>query len=247
MGYLYRPMLKKGSLPDGPCQDKAHGQKDTCPTCRARFGKFWWVKYYVNGCPRRESTKCVKKPGAQDFLNIREGAKSAGAPLPAKLDRLRYQELSQDLKTHYETTGSRDSREAGYRLKHLDNFFRNDWAVGITPPRVTQYVQHRQAELEQGKTHAGKTPEEIRLSHNRTINIELSVLKRMLNLAYRNGRLARVPHFDRLTEAPPRSGFFEASQFERLLEHLPHYLRAPMTFAVKVEPDVLGFFGGLTR
>jgi len=253
-GYLYRQLLKKGTLPasqpDGhgkpieKCPDgkRYHWQEVFCPTCRATFTKTWWVKYYVNGNARRESTRCTKKGDAQRFLALRLGAKAAGDPLPQRLDRIRYQDLSQDLKTHYQVTGCRDAKESGYRLHHLDAFFGNDYAVGITPPRAAKYIQHRQTE--------GVS--------NRTINIELSVLKRMLNLAYRNGKLARVPHFDRLTEAPPRSGFFEASQFECLLEHLPSYLRAPMTFAYitgwRVQSEVLtlqwsqvDFPGGVIR
>ncbi len=207
-----------------------------------RRGQVWWVKYYVNGAPRRESTRCVKKGDASRYLALREGAKAQGAPLPIRLDRIRYDELSQDLKIHYETTGSRDTKEAGSRLVHLDRFFAESWAVALTPPRIAEYVQHRQG---QGVS-------------NRTINIELAILKRMLRLAYDNGKLLRVPPFQMLKEAPPRSGFFEHSQFERLLEHLPPYLRAPLTFAYvtgwRVHSEILpltwaqvDFPGGVVR
>ena len=131
-GYLYRQLLKKGTQLNGQkCPDakRYHWQEVSCPTCHATFTKTWWVKYYVNGCARRESTRCTKKGDAQRFLALRLGAKAAGDPLPQRLDRIRYQDLSQNLKTHYQVTGSRDAKESGYRLQHLDAFFGNDYPI----------------------------------------------------------------------------------------------------------------------
>ena len=49
---------------------------------------------------------------------------------------------------------------------------------------------------------------------NGTINRELTVLGRMLRLAYENGKLVRMPVIRKLSEAPRRQGFFERERFE---------------------------------
>lgn len=185
---------------------------------RLRSGKecrYWWAKYYVNGKPVRESTGAVTKREAKRFLDQREGEKAKGTPLPLRVERIMYAELAGDLRLHYQTTGSRNMEEAEYRLKHLDLFFRPCRAVQIGPCLVTAYVAQRQEQK----------------ASNGTVNRELALLRRMLTLAYRNGKLLRVPPFEMLKEAPPRQGFFEREQFEKVMEHLPAYLRPAVTFA----------------
>jgi hypothetical protein len=57
---------------------------------------------------------------------------------------VRYEEARDDLRTHYETTGSRDLREANRRFNHLDAFFAERRLVNITGPVIAHYVSHRQ-------------------------------------------------------------------------------------------------------
>ncbi len=153
MGYLYRPKLKSGKL-----------------------ARFWWVKYYVNGRPIRESAGTEKESQARRFLKLREGSVATGAPIPPRIDRILYDELAADLRQHYRTTGARSMVEVEQRLKHLDRFFRSRRASNIGPPIVTAYVAKRQAEPTRRK----------QPTSNRTINIELSLLRRMFRLAYEN-------------------------------------------------------------
>src|SRR5437660_9569020 len=88
MGYLYQPKLKKQA-----------GETE------ARESSVYWCKYYVNGRPVRESTKCTKEQEARRFLKLREGAVATGAPIPPRIDRVSYDELTEDLLTFYKTTG----------------------------------------------------------------------------------------------------------------------------------------------
>jgi hypothetical protein len=97
----------------------------------------------------------------------------------------RGQDVRADLVTYYQTTGRRDLVEVEKRLAHLDPFFTGARIAGIGPARVTEYVAHRQGEG----------------AANGTVNRETSVLGRMLRLAYKHGKLARLPLFDRLAEA----------------------------------------------
>jgi hypothetical protein len=106
--------------------------------------------------------------------------------------------------------GKRDVGEAEARLKHLDPFFQQARVVSITADRITRYVQARQQEG----------------AANGTINRELATLSRMLRLAYRNGKLLRLPVIERLAEADPREGFFEGEQYLAVRRHLPADRRA---------------------
>src|SRR6059058_5697011 len=101
MGYLYRPKLKSGER-----------------------SSIWWAKYYVNGRPVRESTGVAADTKtaperARRFLKEREGRVATGQPVLPRADRIRYEEIAEDLRRDYEATGRRDLREAGFRLDHL--------------------------------------------------------------------------------------------------------------------------------
>jgi len=71
MGYAYRPKRRDGTP-----------------------GRIWWVKYYVNSRPVRESTGADKEAEARRFLKLREGAAARGSPIPPRIDRIPYDELS---------------------------------------------------------------------------------------------------------------------------------------------------------
>ena len=78
---------------------------------------------------------------------------------------------------------------------------------------------------------------------NGTINRELAVLVRMLRLAYRNGKLLRVPVLDTLKEAGARQGFFERDQFEAVCRRLPPDLQVAAmigyTFGWRMQSEIL--------
>jgi hypothetical protein len=71
----------------------------------------------------RESTGTADEQEAKRFLKTREGQAAAGQPLLPRLDRIRYEEVVEDLRAHYEATGTRDLKEFRQRFKHLDRFF----------------------------------------------------------------------------------------------------------------------------
>lgn len=211
MGYLYRPKY--------PPAGKTHAQAKADGTLKE--STVWWCKYFVNGAARRESTGTENQAEARRFLKLREGAGAKGAPIAPRLDRILYEELAEDLRQHYRTTGCRKLEEAEDRLIHLDRFFRGWRAAAIAPATVTAYVEQRQK----------KAAPEDWVPSNRTINIELALLKRLLRLAYEQGKLLRVPTIKMLKEAPPRKGFLGEIEFLAVQAHLPEHLRAPAQFA----------------
>lgn len=239
MGCLYRPMLKgkapdfeptpedlalsrgvsgNGQQPDeedARCHHPSHGRADLCLGCGARFGKICWAKYYVNGKPVRESTQTEKETEAKRFLKDREGSAVKGQPILPRVERIRYEEAAEDLRTHCKTTGERDLVEAETRLAHLDASFQSRRISAIEGAEISRYIAARQGEG----------------AANGTINWELGLFSRLLRLAYKNKKLLCLPIIERLKEAKPRAGFFERGQFEAVKRHLRSDLQVAVPIA----------------
>jgi integrase len=73
---------------------------------------------------------------------------------------------------------------------------------------------------------------------NGSINRSVSALRRMFNLARRESKLRNLPYFPTLRENPPRKGFFEKGDYEKLAAALPDYARLPLA---------LGYFTGMRK
>jgi integrase len=58
------------------------------------------------------------------------------------------------------------------------------------------------------------------------VNRSLACLRRMLRLAYEDGKIVAVPKIRLMKEPPARKGFLERTKFEDLLKALPSHLRA---------------------
>jgi integrase len=192
-----------------------------------RRGNVWWIKYYANGRPMRESTGTEKETEAKRFLKEREGRIAMGQPMLRRADRIPYEEVARDLRQYYQTTGSRNLEDAEYRLKHLDGFFAGRRVSTIGPAEITEYVVTRQR--------AGAS--------NSTINRDLAVLNRMLRLAYEHNKLLRPPLIHKLKECAPRQGFFEREQFEAVRRYLRPDLQVAVsiahTFGWRMQSEVL--------
>ncbi|HSE04372.1 MAG TPA: site-specific integrase, partial [Methylomirabilota bacterium] len=184
-------------------------------------------KYYADGRPIRESTGAKDKKQAVRFLKGREGRIVLGQPVLPRADRVRYEEIADDLKRYYETTGKREWREAKARFDHLRQFFIGWRVVAIGPAEIAKYTEKRRGEC----------------AANGTINRELAILGRMLRLAYENGKLVRMPMLRKLAEAPPRQGFFERGQFEAVRRRLAPDIQVAVTiahtFGWRVQSEVL--------
>ncbi len=72
---------------------------------------------------------------ARRFLKKREGAAATGAPILPRADRIRYDEVAEDLRAHYRATGTRDLVEAETRLAHLDRSSRSVGSPASVPQR----------------------------------------------------------------------------------------------------------------
>jgi len=143
----------------------------------------WWIKYYQNGRPVRESTGTTKETVARRMLRAREGDVEHGISITPKLGRVTFEEAAQDVVNDYTANGKRSTEELKRRIrKHLTPYFRGRLLGSISISDVRAYIAKRQADvIEAGKGKEKKT----RQVSNAEINRELTTLKRMFSLADR--------------------------------------------------------------
>jgi integrase len=192
-------------------------------------GAVWWIKYYRNGRGMRESSHSRKEGDARRLLKLREGDIEHGLPVDPKLNRIRFEEAAEDLKTEYAVNGRRSADELERRIRlHLMPHFGGRRLATISTPVINTSILKRQDDII--VSGEGEDHKERRFS-NGEINRELTTLKRIFNLARQNGKLTHVPHIPMLKERNVRTGFFEREQIERVLDRLPTAVRPVVQFA----------------
>lgn len=180
-----------------------------------RRGDVWWIKYYVDGRPVRESAKTEKETEARKLLKLREGAAADGMPILPRADRLRLDHLLRDLVNDYQVNGKRSLDKARRCVRRLSAAFGARRAVSLTTADVRGYIVARQ---EEGAANA-------------TINRELAALKRAFSLAIANQTLRVRPFIPMLTENNIRTGFMSEEEVGILATELPPTLRLVLRFA----------------
>lgn len=180
-----------------------------------RRGRIWWIQYCRNGRHMYESSRSENRRAAENLLRQRLGQVAAGvAPLP-RAHRITYENLRDSLLADYSANKrkwlriGKDGKPYLCGFSTLDAFFRNFRAVDITTDSIRAFMRDRQ---EDGAA-------------NGTINRSLALLRRMFRLAVADGKLREVPHLPMLKEAPPRKGFLEHADYQKLRQELPERLR----------------------
>jgi integrase len=189
-------------------------------------GHVWWAQYYSHGRQIRVSTEETEEKKAAKFLRHKLAEVETGTHVD--LRNVSYEDLRRAYYLDYETQGrkslKRDGEGNSYNdaAKRLDDFFSGFRASEIDTEQIKRFQkEQRQKGLSNG-----------------TINRSVSALRRMFNVARKEGRLRSLPYFPMLRENPPRKGFFEKGDYENLAAALPDYARLPLA---------LGYFTGMRK
>jgi integrase len=207
-------------------------------------GNVFWIKYYRYGKPYRESTRSTKEADAKRLLKKREGEISQGKLPGIYFDKVRLDELAEDLLTDYLINGQK-VKTVEKRLIHLKPAFEGVRVFDITTPRIKAYIEDRMTwsckECGEGFEAQDQCPncgsDSLKSgAANATINRELAALKRMLNLGAQQTppKVDRVPYIPLLKENNVRKGFFEHGDFLALRDALPFHPKSFITFGYKV-------------
>jgi len=173
----------------------------------------------VHGRQVRESSHSDRKPVAERLIRRRLGEAAAGIVTFPQSARVTYGQMRDVLLADYAANRRkwlRQRKDGGFyvcNLPELDKFFEGYRVIAITTDAIRAFIQKRQADG----------------AANGTTNRSLALLRRMFHLALQDGKLRDIPYFPMLKEAPPRKGFLEYSDFQRLREQLPEYLRSITT------------------
>jgi integrase len=207
-------------------------------------GKMYWIKYYRNGKPYRESAKSTKETDAKRLLKKREGEIGLGKLPGIYFDRVTFDELAEDYLRDYRINNKKTFIRAKQYVSNLKETFKGVKATDINTPLIERYIEKRlrwickkcKSLFDAQDACPSCGSEKIkRIAKNATINRELSAMKRMLNLGAERTppKVDRVPYIPMFKENNARKGFFEHGEFEMVRDILPSFLKGFVTFAYK--------------
>lgn len=165
---------------------------------KQKGSKNYWIKYYRDGRPFRESSGSEKESDARRMLALREGDIARGLPVTPRMGRVRFEEVMEDQKNDYRINHRKSLKDLERRCdKHLIPFFGGKKASSITTADVREFIVARQAG-EASREEINRELAELETSHNsavekilhnpkrlsrRDLRKELGALKRSYQLA----------------------------------------------------------------
>ena len=155
-------------------------------------GSVFWIQYYRNGKPYRESSYSGKEADARKLLKRRLAEIAVGRFIEPQTEKITLKALMEDLLNDYRINQKKSFKRVEDSVNHLNDYFQDDRALTITTDRIRAYISHRQ----EGR------------AANATINRELAALKRAFNLAVQAQKLHTRPYIPTLSEYKNRQGFF---------------------------------------
>ena len=187
---------------------------------KVKGSPFWYIWYRHKGKTVRESTRSESKMVAEALLSRRIGETGLGIRPAQDVKKYRYEEARLALLADYAAKGrsSLVTRANGKQticgLVQLDDYYAGRSLAGVTADDVRDFIRQRQAE------DAGSA----------IINRSNALLRRMLKLAHREGKLRTVPYIPMLQEPESREGFLYADQYAGLRAAMPANLQPILTY-----------------
>jgi integrase len=175
-------------------------------------GGIWWIKFYRNGQPIRESSRSDSYHEAERQLKRRQGEIVTGKFAGLGPERIRFRELAEDVISDYRDNERSSLAHVQRRLRlHLLPALGDVRAADLGTSHIKRYIAQRRREE----------------ASNATINRELAILKRAFHLAVQSDppKVARSPHVPMLEENNVRKGFLEYDAYLRLRDELPEEVR----------------------
>src|SRR5215471_8971770 len=172
----------------------------------------WWIKYYRQGQPFRESAHSDSYQEAERLLKARQGEIVTGKFMGLRSERIRIATLLDGLLDYYRLQERRSLRMTEQRVrKNLAPAFGGFRAADLGTAHINAYV------LKRPKDKAA----------NATINRELELLLRAFRLGFQAEPplINRVPKIIMLPEENVRTGVLEHEQYLALRDMLPPHYR----------------------
>jgi hypothetical protein len=94
-------------------------------------GNIYWIKYYRNGKPYRESCESKKESDAKRLLKKREGEISNGKLPGIYFEKVKFDELAEDFLTDYRINKKKSLKRAENSVGHLKKVFEGIRVVDI--------------------------------------------------------------------------------------------------------------------
>jgi integrase len=180
---------------------KARRQRGSGSLFRWKNRGPWWMKFYRNGVPILESCKTTDRRAAEKLLAQRLAEIATDSYTPTQVRKTITDEVIDDLLVEYRNNNRRSVGHLEMRWRrHLKPYFGGMTAAQVTSDSVARYVNRRKQEG----------------AANASINRELAILKRALNLAKQCGKIKAVPHIAMLAENNTRTGFLSSKDRDAL-------------------------------
>lgn len=191
-------------------------------------GSKYWRAQYTNhdGKVVRVSTEEQVKQKALAVLQRLMGDSARGLPPLPDAHKIHYSDLRRGLIADYEAKGNKsltttaDGEDWINGLPQLDAFFDYPKTPGPPVTRITTDTSRDFAQKRMADDGVGTA----------MVNRSLACLRRMLKLAYEDGKLQSVPKIRFLKEPPARKGFLEQEKLDALVGLLPTHLKPIVTF-----------------
>jgi integrase len=178
----------------------------------------WWISYCHQGKEVRESSKSTEYRTARKLLKRRLqelGADALGLqPFVPRQDQITINNLLDALEHDYKIR-NKDTPSSKSHLRRARDNFGHYRATALTPKHIDAFIEQ---ELDNGLAPA-------------TINRCTQLLSQAYNLALRRKEISARPYIRKLPENNARQGFFEHDEMERVVAHLPEYLKDACRFA----------------